>query len=338
MRRYLVAIATVAALVIGVLSPVPSLAGPIATPGKSVGNGPCLTSGKANSQLQSTKNTNKACVAAPSFTLSNSSEIRTVNTVATGFTITSTGGQIASFTISPSTPSGMSFNPTTGAFFGTPTEVAAATDYTITATNSAGSASKIFTFTVIEVIYNIGDIGPGGGKIFYVDSVGFNCGSDFSATGSPTLGKCHYLEVAPNDWYRSLPPQGCYNISEDPGIPWAIDEYLNISIPGAREVAIGGGYKNSTQIVSTIGRSFECFAAGLARSYQNTLGLEWYLPSIEELQALQQNQIAVGLTSFSFWSSTENDASTAKDLGNFNAPGNGSKATTTTKIRPIRAF
>ena len=250
MRKCLVAISAIAALVIGVLSPVPSFAGPTASPGKSVGNGPCLTSGNANSQIQSTKNTNKACVAA---------------------------------------------------------------------------------------LYKIGDTGPGGGKIFYVDSVGFNCGSDFSATGSPTFSKCHYLEVAPNDWYRSLPPQGCYNNSEDPRMPWAIDEYLNISIPGAREVAIGGGFKNSTQIVYTIDRNYECFAAGLARTYQNTTNLQWYLPSIEELQALQQNQIAVGLTSFSFWSSTENDASTAKDLGNFNAPGNGSKATTT-KIRPIRAF
>ena len=87
-------------------------------------------------------------VAAPAFTLSSSSETRTVNTAATGFTINSTGGTIASFSISSSAPAGMSFNTTTGAFTGTPTSVASATPYTITATNASGSATAIFTLTV----------------------------------------------------------------------------------------------------------------------------------------------------------------------------------------------
>jgi len=89
-----------------------------------------------------------AALAAPAFTLSSSSETRTVNTAATGFTINSTGGTIASFAISPSSPAGMSFNTTTGAFTGTPTSVASATAYTITATNASGSATRTFTLTV----------------------------------------------------------------------------------------------------------------------------------------------------------------------------------------------
>jgi len=89
-----------------------------------------------------------APLAAPAFTLSSSSETRTVNTAATGFTIaTSTGGAIASFAIS-ATPAGMSFNATTGALTGTPTTVASATAYTITGTNASGSATQIFTLTV----------------------------------------------------------------------------------------------------------------------------------------------------------------------------------------------
>lgn len=86
-------------------------------------------------------------IAAPAFTLSSSSETRTVNTAATGFTINSTGGAIASFAIN-STPSGMSFNTTSGALTGTPNTVAGATAYTITATNSSGSATQTFTLTV----------------------------------------------------------------------------------------------------------------------------------------------------------------------------------------------
>ena len=87
-------------------------------------------------------------LAAPAFTLTSSSESRVVNTAATGFSITSTGGAISSFAISPAAPAGMSFNTSTGAFTGTPTTVATATTYTITATNSTGSTTRTFSFTV----------------------------------------------------------------------------------------------------------------------------------------------------------------------------------------------
>ena len=88
-----------------------------------------------------------APLAAPAFTLSSSSETKTVNTSATGFTISSTGGAIASFAIS-ATPAGMSFSTSTGALSGTPTSVASATTYTITATNASGTATRTFTLTV----------------------------------------------------------------------------------------------------------------------------------------------------------------------------------------------
>jgi hypothetical protein len=90
--------------------------------------------------------------AAPAFTLSSSSESRIVNTAATGFTINSTGGTIASFAISPSAPAGMSFNTATGVFTGTPTTVAAGTPYTITATNASGSATATFTLAVSAAV------------------------------------------------------------------------------------------------------------------------------------------------------------------------------------------
>ena len=88
-----------------------------------------------------------AALAAPAFTLSASSESRTVNTLANGFTANSTGGAIASFAIS-ATPAGMSFNTTNGALSGTPNTVAAATTYTVTATNASGNATQTFTLTV----------------------------------------------------------------------------------------------------------------------------------------------------------------------------------------------
>jgi uncharacterized delta-60 repeat protein len=88
---------------------------------------------------------------APAFTLSSSSESKTVNTVITGYTISSTGGTIASYAISPAAPTGLTFNTTTGLLSGTPTEVAAATAYTITATNATSSTTQTFTLTVTAV-------------------------------------------------------------------------------------------------------------------------------------------------------------------------------------------
>lgn len=87
-------------------------------------------------------------LAAPAFTISSNSETCTVNTAITGYTVSSTGGEIASFAISPAAPAGLTFNTTTGLLSGTPTTVAGATAYTITATNATGTATRTFTLTV----------------------------------------------------------------------------------------------------------------------------------------------------------------------------------------------
>ena len=52
--------------------------------------------------------------------------------------------------------------------------------------------------TTIEV----GDTGPGGGIIVYVDVAGFdNSSGDDTSMGAMCLtGTCHYLEMAPEDW------------------------------------------------------------------------------------------------------------------------------------------
>ena len=87
-------------------------------------------------------------LAAPVFSLSSSSENKTVNTTISGYTITSTGGTIASYAISPVAPAGLTFDTTTGLLTGTPTSVASATNYTITATNASGNSTATFTLTV----------------------------------------------------------------------------------------------------------------------------------------------------------------------------------------------
>ena len=63
----------------------------------------------------------------------------------------STGGDVVSYSITPSLPSGLSLSTSSGVISGTPTELSAATDYTITATNTGGSATVTVSITVNDV-------------------------------------------------------------------------------------------------------------------------------------------------------------------------------------------
>jgi len=301
-----------------------------------------------------------ASLAAPAFTLSASSESRTVNTAATGFTISSTGGAIASFAIS-ATPAGMSFSTSTGALSGTPTSVASATAYTITATNASGSATRTFTLTVTAVVYNIGDTGPGGGKIFYYSSAGFNCGTGWTNTGSPTGGLCNYLEVAPNTWSGG---------SADPTKIWAVSAYQSTDVTGITNeggannasAAIGLGYKNSLAIVAQgDGTNVSTTtAAGAARAYSGGSKTDWYLPTTAELNLLCQwarnvtqnvttpctggtlntgTGASGGFVAYNYWSSSETNATDAwnQSFNNGNQSDDG-KDDTAPLVRPVRAF
>jgi hypothetical protein len=84
----------------------------------------------------------------PAFSLSSTSQTVIQNSAISTVSSTSTGGAIASYAISPAAPTGLTFNTSTGQLSGTPTQTQSATPYTITATNTAGSATRTFTLTV----------------------------------------------------------------------------------------------------------------------------------------------------------------------------------------------
>ncbi|MHC4093854.1 MAG: putative Ig domain-containing protein [Planctomycetota bacterium] len=72
---------------------------------------------------------------------------------ATGSAITAnapsvSGGAVATWAISPALPAGLVFNTGTGVINGTPTAVTSAADYTVTATNAAGSTNTKVNITV----------------------------------------------------------------------------------------------------------------------------------------------------------------------------------------------
>jgi len=293
-------------------------------------------------------------IAAPAFTLSSSSESRTVNTAATGFTINSTGGAIASFAIS-ATPAGMSFSTTTGALTGTPNTVTTATNYTITATNATGSATQTFALTVTAVVYTVGQTGPGGGIVYYVSA------NFFTSTGSTCNTECKYLEVAPSDW----------NGGSDPQKTWAVADYqftdTSITNDGSAynyAAGVGLGYANSSLIVTqngTYNASTNNYAAGAARAYTGNSKTDWYLPTTAELNLLCQwnrgvapdveivdisgslNSNTYGASSAGFvpnayWSSSERSASVVwYQLFSNGLQGSGNKLATP-YVRPVRAF
>jgi hypothetical protein len=205
----------------------------------------------------------------------------------------------------------------------------------------------------------VGDIGPGGGIVYYVDNAGFNCGSGFTATGSPTGGKCKYLEVAPSGW----------DTGADPAKPWAVTDNQSADVSGIANDAsayndaleIGLGYKNSVLIVAQNGvynASTNNYAAGAARAYGGGSKNDWYLPTTAELNLLCQwgrnvTQVvetactggtlntgtgANGGFSSYYWSSSENSADVAWIQTFFSGYQDGATKNGAFYVRPVRAF
>jgi hypothetical protein len=235
----------------------------------------------------------------------------------------------------------MSFNTTTGALTGTPNTVAAATNYTITATNASGSATQTFRLTVAAVVYTVGQTGPGGGTVFYVATTSFSCGPTLAAT-------CTYLEAAPSGW----------NTGADPSLTWATNVNNNrtttVPAPGAIQTAIGTGYQNSNAIVAQTGNVAASSAAVAARAYRGSGLTDWYLPSKDELNQMckwargqawtsdatvctSSGTLAAGFGDH-YWSSSESEP-TAALYQRFSGGGQGGAGKEPAySVRPVRAF
>jgi Tol biopolymer transport system component len=84
---------------------------------------------------------------APSIGYTPSSYVETLRTAITNITPSNSGGAITSCSSSPTLPAGLSLS-STCVISGTPTAVSAATNYTITATNTFGSASSVVNIRV----------------------------------------------------------------------------------------------------------------------------------------------------------------------------------------------
>jgi hypothetical protein len=256
-------------------------------------------------------------IAAPAFTLSAAAETKTVNTAITGYTISSTGGTIASYAISPAAPAGLTFSTTTGLLSGTPTETKTATTYTITASNASGSATQTFALTVSAVIYTVGQRGPGGGIVFYVSA------TPFTSTGSICNTTCKYLEVAPAGWNNGAV------VANDPLLVWSTYTSLTTgqdTVTAGTESAfagerfnwkIGQGFYN-TSVMKVSDATSAAQDAVLAYAGSSTAG-QWFIPSMNELNELCKyaRGQTTGVLTVACASGGTLKTGTADDLGGF---------------------
>ena len=172
----------------------------------------------------------------------------------------------------------------------------------------------------------VGDIGPGGGTVFYVAY------STFASPGSDCASSCRYLEVAPA-------PASSWG---DPKLPWG-----NPEPPQGRlaktDFYIGSGMANTAAIIWYNGSVAE--AAIFADEYVNGGKNDWHLPSYEELMKLydQTRRGNVSGLDGKYWSSTRSTFDTigiaARFLdfrdGNFYARASLDESL---GVRPVRAF
>jgi hypothetical protein len=159
------------------------------------------------------------------------------------------------------------------------------------------SLSHVAYSCALDLVCALGDKGPGGGTVFYVNTNGFNCGPDHTSTGSPTGGLCNYLEFAPPTWSgQSADPFGNATTSAS-NIP-----SIGVTQANSRSLAeMGRGYKYSNAInavfgtcssVYTASRNFSgssCpTASGMARAYRGGGLSDWYLINAAELNVACQ--------------------------------------------------
>ena len=171
------------------------------------------------------------------------------------------------------------------------------------ATNSTGTTYG--NQIVFTTAYLIGQQYEGG-RIFYVDN-----------------SKLHGLIVSPADQQAA---------------PW--DNNSSGSFAYTNAYSYVDGLTNSNNIVAAIGYTGN--AASLCRAYNEGGYTDWYLPSRDELNALQAQKTVIGnFQSYYYWSSTEssdyNGFAWSQDFGS-GAQYDNSLKTYGYYVRPIRAF
>ena len=169
----------------------------------------------------------------------------------------------------------------------------------------------------------VGNTGPGGGIVFYVQT-------------ATAAAPWRYLEAAPNTWNGG---------SEDPQIIWCNvnNAYLKSLVNGTTPLStltgtvIGTGARNTKAMSGTCSGG----AANMAASYNGGGKSDWFLPSKDELNQLHAVRSVIGGFGAIYWSSSEQaDAAGGAWFQYFTAAGEQQTnvKSDTLRVRPVRAF
>jgi hypothetical protein len=166
----------------------------------------------------------------------------------------------------------------------------------------------------------VGNTGPGGGIVFYVQT-------------ATAAAPWRYLEAAPNTWSGGV---------EDPAIAWCslADDEVRLLTTGTQLsiqtlTAIGSGFRNTKMMLGTC--TFG--AANMAASYNGGGKSDWFLPSKGELNALYSAKATIGGFQESFyWTSFEASTGDAYYKHFQNGDENFRAKSENNYVRPVRAF
>ncbi|TSA55035.1 MAG: DUF1566 domain-containing protein [Actinobacteria bacterium] len=200
----------------------------------------------------------------------------------------------------------------------------------------------------------VGDTGPGGGVVFYVQA----SGGTFTSTGSDCATACKYFEAAPRGWGNGIAVQTGETTGSstvDPILKWCNN---TTSLRNANtKTAIGDGRPNTTTSTNGVAA---CTSGAIyhADLYAGGTKTDWHLPSKDELNQMCKWQrgnawvsdatvctagtlnSGTGASAMGFqiryWSSTELDATYA--WYQIFAQNGDLKTAVTNYVRPVRAF
>lgn len=236
---------------------------------------------------------------------------------ATATAVTFTLSKADTLTVTTATPNALTY-----------TGSAAAVTPTITVSGLvAGNTATGATFSYSRApncasggTCQVGDTGPGGGKVFYVSGSVINASAGISDGGI-------YLEMAPSNFSKTA-----YNWCEGSGNPYT-------TLFGSTATSIGTGAENTKTMIDNCTGGAGVQAANLTLGGQS----DWFLPSYSELVEIysQRNMLGLGTgkyaSTYLYWSSTEADTWIASSLVPWAGVGGQNKAQATPYL-PIRAF
>ena len=198
--------------------------------------------------------------------------------------------------------------------------------------------------TVANEVCKIGMTGPGGGLIFFVDY-------------NNEYATYDYLEAAPTDgvfalsattgvWATTTPKCGAAapqatdcqteTIYTETGVGLAAIKGLHRGLFGGKVATAAIIARHDAGVVAK-----DLYAAGVADDYTTATASDWWLPSKDELQKMQENLNNKGVGGFAsgnYWSSSEGDVNYAWYLYLVGGHHNTVSKANTYYVRPVRAF